>query len=322
MVTGLIIGIILVGVAFFVGSSVLIEYRKDRIPVLNYHRVVSNDNLVLCNKAAYVVSEKTFNDQMQFLKDSGYTTIDLDDYLYYKDHRKELPQKPFIITFDDGYENNYLFAYPILKNLGCKAVIYSVSDPGTSFFNSFEIPERLLSPGQMKELSASGISIQSHTKTHPHLKNLSDDEIRAELKDCKDALEAITRKPVVHMAIPYGSYDKRLFKIARETGYKTLEVPGRGTINLDTDPYQLRRIAVHANTTIEELDKIVSSPAYAIMNRLYAAAHLTIRRTLGKEIEDRLKRLSAAFGLDNPARLITVALGALIIMLVLYFLIT
>ena len=318
MVTGLIIGIILVGVAFFVGSSVLIEYRKDRIPVLNYHRVVSNDNFVLCKKAAYVVSENAFNDQMQFLKDNGYTAIDLDDYLYYKDHRKELPQKPFIITFDDGYENNYLYAYPILIKLSYKAIIYSVSDPSTYFFKSFEIPERLLSPEQMRELSDNGISIQGHTSTHPRLKTLTDSEIRAELKTCKETLEAITGKPVIHMAIPYGSYDRRLFNIARELGYQTIEVPGRGTINLDTAPYRLRRIAIHSDTTIEELRKIVSSPLFAVVNRLYAAVHLAMRRTLGQNIEGKFKTAFAQLGLDNPIRFAKFAIGVLIVALILY----
>jgi peptidoglycan/xylan/chitin deacetylase (PgdA/CDA1 family) len=321
MVTGLILGIIIVGVALFVGRSVLIEYRKDRIPILNYHRVVSKDNLVLCKKGAYVVSERAFNDQMQFLKDNGYTTIDLDDYLYYKDHRQELPQKPFIITFDDGYENNYRYAYPILRNLKYKAIIYSVSDPNTYFFKSFEIPERLLSPEQMRELSDHGISIQGHTTTHPRLKTLTDGEIRSELKACKETLEAITGKPVIHMAIPYGSYDKRLFNIARELGYKTIEVPGRGTINLDTDPYRLRRIAIHSDTTIEELQYIVSSPLFAVVSRLYAAVHLLVRRTLGPYIEDRFKVVFAQLGLDNPWRLAKLAIGVLIIIVILYLLI-
>jgi peptidoglycan/xylan/chitin deacetylase (PgdA/CDA1 family) len=310
--------ILLFACAVFMWRVARIEYRTDRIPVLNYHRIVSNENLALCKKNAYIISESAFREQLQFLKDNGYTTIDLDDFLYYKAHRNELPPKSLIITFDDGYENNYLYAYPILKNFKYKAVIYSVSDPNTDFFNSFEIPERLLSPEQMRELSNNGISIQSHTKTHPHLKYLSNDLIKAELKDCKDTLEAITQRPVIHMAIPYGSYDRRLFRIAQEVGYKTLEIPGRGTINLDTDPYRLRRIAIHSNTTIAELQKIVSSPFFAIVNRLYAATHLAVRRMMGQSIEEKLKRIFAQLGLDNPVRFAKFAIGVLIVALILY----
>lgn len=286
-----------------------LENRPDRIPVLNYHRIVLDKDIALCKKESYVVPESAFREQMQYLKKHGFTTIDLDDFLHYREHREELPARPVIITFDDGYENNYLHAYPILREHGFKAVIYSVSDPGADFFSGFEIPERLLTPGQMKELSDNGISIQGHTATHPHLKDLSDADIHRELSVCKSALEAVTGRPVRHMAIPYGSYDRRLFPIARQVGYKTLEVPGRGTINPDTDPYHLGRMAVHGGTSMAEFEKILFSPGYAVIGRLYAAAHLALRRFMGKAIEDRIKNLCAAFGLDNPVRLMKVAAG-------------
>jgi peptidoglycan/xylan/chitin deacetylase (PgdA/CDA1 family) len=124
-------------------------------------------------------------------------------------------------------------------------------------------------------------------------------------------LESVTCKPVVHLAIPYGSYDKRVFNIARKLGYKTIAVPVNGTINLATDPYHLRRFSVHNSTTVRELESIVSSPLYAIINRLYAAGHLIIRYTLGQKFEGRLKTLFARFGLDNPKRLMLIAFTVL-----------
>ncbi len=103
--------------AALVGRLALLEFRRDRIPVLNYHRVVSDRDISRCARGAYVVSETEFEKQMCHLKDRGFTAIDLDDYLYYREHRSELPPKPIIITFDDGYENNYLYAYPALKRM-------------------------------------------------------------------------------------------------------------------------------------------------------------------------------------------------------------
>lgn len=313
-----IIAILAAGIGAYIVRLWFLENRSDRIPVLNYHRIVTDSDMHRCKKESYVVSESAFKMQMQYLKEHGFTPIDLNDFLYYKEHPHELPSRPVIITFDDGYENNYLYAYPILKQYGFKAIIYSVSNPTNEFFSGFEIPERLLSPDQMQELSTNGISIQGHTATHPYLKDLSDAQIYQELVQCKHTLEAITGKPVCHMAIPYGSYDSRLFAIARQVGYKTLEVPGRGTINLATEPYCLRRMAVHADTSMEEFEKMLLSPAYAVIGRLYAAAHLAIRRLLGKRVEDRIKKICAAIGLDNPGRMTLIVTLVLISLAILY----
>ena len=292
-----------------VGRLALLEFRRDRIPVLNYHRVVSDQDISRCTKNAYVVSETEFKEHMCHLKDKGFTAIDLDDYLYYREHRSELPPKPIVVTFDDGYENNYLYAYPALKECGFKAVIYSISDPEATFFNDFEFPERLLSPAQMKELSDNGISIQGHTHSHVVLKFQTDETIERELASCKKTLEAITGRPVRHMAIPYGVFDKRLFEIARRMGYRTLEVPGRGTINLDTDLFRLRRLSVHNLTTLPQLDKMVSSPLNTLLHRLYALGHLAIRNTVGLGVEEKLKLLLSKIGLDNPESLLKFAVG-------------
>jgi peptidoglycan/xylan/chitin deacetylase (PgdA/CDA1 family) len=312
----LLISIILSGIGFSLGRFAIIEYRRDRIPILTYHRIVSPENISLCKKESYVVSESNFKQHMGFLQEQGFTTIDLDDYLYFRQHKNELPPKPVIITFDDGYENNYLYAYPVLKSLGFKAVIYSVSDPDAKEFNMFEFPEHLLSPEQMRELSRNRISIQGHTKSHAYLKFLTDDKIREELEDCKNMLESVTTRQVIHLAIPYGSYDKRVFNIARKLGYKTIAVPGNGTINLDTDIYHLRRFSIHNSTTVRELEHIVASPLYAIVNRLYAAGHLIIRYTLGQKFEGRLKTLFARYGMDTPNRLAATAFAAFMLILI------
>lgn len=306
------IAILIVATVMIVKFFIL-EFRKDRIPVLIYHRIVTDSNLSRCKKASYVVSVGNFTQQMQYLKDSGYVAIDLDDYLYCRDNPQQLPAKPVIITFDDGYENNYYYAYPVLKKFGFKAVIYCVADAESSFFASFELPERLLAPQQMKELSENGISIQGHTTTHPHLKYLADEEIYCELKQCKDVLEGITGKPVIHMAVPYGSMDKRLLKIARETGYKTVSVPGKGTVNLDTDPFDIKRLSIHSTTNLAQFARLLSSPAYVILQRVYATGHLFVRHVFGQPFEKKLKLLFARFGLDDAEKLAKLA-GVLVVL--------
>jgi peptidoglycan/xylan/chitin deacetylase (PgdA/CDA1 family) len=296
------------------------EFRSDRIPVLNYHRVVADGDFYRCTENAYAVAESDFEKQMGHLHARGFTAIDLDDYLHYREKRSELPAKPIIITLDDGYENNYRYAYPAFKKYGFKAVIYSISDPEAPFFDDFELPERLLSPAQMKELSDNGVSIQAHTHTHPYLKFETDESIEHELATCKSTIEAITGRPVRHMAIPYGVFDRRVFAIAERTGYRTIQIPGRGTINLDTDPFRLRRLSVHDRTTLSQLDKMVSSRLNAMIHRLYAFGHLAIRNTVGHGVERRIRLLLAKAGLDNPEGLFRFGIGVVVVAAGLYLL--
>ncbi len=294
---------ILIGASLMIARFFMLEFRKDRIPILIYHRIVPDEDFLKCRKASYVVTLGNFTAQMNYLKVNGFVTIDLDDYLHFRQNPKRLPDKPVIITFDDGYENNYHYAYPVLKKYAFKAVIYAVADPHCPFFSSFELPERLLSPRQMKELCENGISIQGHTTTHPYLKYLTDDEIYQELKKCKDTLEHITGKPVIHMAVPYGSMDNRLLRIARDTGYKTVSVPGKGTINLDTDPFAIKRLSIHSTTNLGQFARLLNSPAYIVLQRIYAAGHLFVRRVFGQSFEKKLKVLFARFGLDDAEKL-------------------
>jgi peptidoglycan/xylan/chitin deacetylase (PgdA/CDA1 family) len=303
---------------FILARYFILENRRDRIPVIIYHRLVSDEDLMLCRKFSYVVSLSNFEQQMRYLKEEGYVPIDLNDYLFYKEHPHDLPEKPVIISFDDGYENNYRYAFPILKKYGFKAVIYSITDPDAPLFLQFELPEKLLSPEQMKELSDNGISIQGHTATHPYLKEIDEKGIYRELTECKEIIEKITGKPVVHMAVPYGSMDDRLFKIARDVGYKTLSIPGKGTINLASDPYDIKRLSVHNNTTIKQFSMLVGSPTYAVLNRIYAMSHLFIRKTFGRKFEKKLKVIFAQYGLDDAEKLAKIGIVAFIIIVFLY----
>ena len=297
--------VILVGIATvaIVAHFARQEFRSDRIPIIIYHRIVADETIGRCHKSSYVISASNFAAQMQWLHDNGWTPIDLDDFLHYRQHPQDLPAKPLIISFDDGYENNYLYGLPILKKLGFKAVIYSVSDPASAFFNEFETPERLMSAQQMRAMTAAGITIQGHTATHPHLKELNDKQIETELRTCKSVLEQITDAPVLHMAIPFGSWDRRLRPIVQKCGYQTLAVPGKGTNNLKTPPLALRRLSIHRSTSLAEFEKILTSRWLAVINRIYAAMHLAIRYTIGQGVEKKIKKLFACIGLDNPVRL-------------------
>ena len=97
---------------------------------------------------------------MQYIKDRGYEPISFEQLIEYHENRRELPEKPIIITFDDGYLSNYELAYPILKEFNFKAAIFVI---GVSFGNK-DLAYPHFGWAEAREMKASGlVSIESHT---------------------------------------------------------------------------------------------------------------------------------------------------------------
>lgn len=137
---------------FFACSIAFMQINfPGKVPILVYHCV--GDNPAAPDGDALFVTKENFEKQMIFLKNMGYTTI------FAKDLNNPLPRRPIVLTFDDGYENNYTEAFPILQKYKMKATIFVVG-------GMIEEPGKLkrLSWDQMKEMEQSGIiDIQSHT---------------------------------------------------------------------------------------------------------------------------------------------------------------
>ena len=138
-----------------------------KIIVFNYHQVDNKANPL-------AVSPANFEAQMKFLVDSGCITITPDELYAGLNGEIELPPKPVLITFDDGYIDNYTNAFPILKKYNLRATIFIIP-AFTSVYPGYMTWE------QLKEMESNGITIESHTLTHPKLEELPDDEIRNEL---------------------------------------------------------------------------------------------------------------------------------------------
>lgn len=153
-----------------------------------------------------------------------------------------------ILTFDDGYVDNYTEMFPILQKYGAKATVFLISDqidkPG------------YLSREQILEMSASGlVSFQSHTKTHRDLTKLSEADIRTEFRYSKYVIESITGKPVKAVSYPEGQYTDKLTKIARDyftRAYSTLPRPTPRREEL----YAISRKSVVRECTLEQFWKM------------------------------------------------------------------
>lgn len=203
------------------------------IPVLTYHCI---DDKPWSIKSLFV-SVKDFDRQMKYLRDNNYTPIDFGQL---KDAQNI--NKPVIITFDDGYEDNYTKAYPILKKYNMKATIFVIS----GYINK----KWYLKASQIKKMTDL-VDFQDHTFDHPHLKSISSKRIEYEMIKSKKAIEKITGKAVCCLSYPYGEYDKRVLSIAqRHFTYGVTTKFGFFYKTEQKNEYQIKRIDVKMNDFI------------------------------------------------------------------------
>ena len=142
-----------------------------KVLVLNYHMVNSM-------YISLSIEPEDFDWQMKYLVEHGYHTISPDDLYDFLAGQGTLPDRPVLITFDDGYVDNYTNAYPILKKYNLKATIFVV----TGFLSK---RKGYLTWDQLREMEQNGIAIESHTVTHAPLPDLPDERIREELVESK-----------------------------------------------------------------------------------------------------------------------------------------
>lgn len=210
-----------------------------KILVLNYHQIANSHN-------ALAVPINDFDTQMKFLAESGCITITPEELYAGLNGEIELPPKPVLITFDDGYIDNYTNAFPILKKYGLRATIFVIP----SFTDSYP---NYLTWEQLKEMEENGITIQSHTMTHPKLEELPDDEIRNELITSKNTLEENLGHPIEFLAYPTGTYNLHIAGIAQDVGYKGAFTIKYGIVDKGSNFFALERVPIfHTATTMKD----------------------------------------------------------------------
>ena len=211
---------------------------KKSIPILYYHAV--NDHIEGIEEL--FVSPIELEKQMAFLKRNDYTVITFDQI---KDIRNI--ENPIIITFDDGYEDNYSYAYPVLKKYGFQATIFLCSEfIDKSFY---------LSTAQIKEM-ATLINFQGHSISHPYLTRLANEEVDKELGESKKIIESITAKGVNVFAYPIGDYDQRIMDITKKY-YKYAVLNGGGIYTEGDGDYEIKRVYIPRNLDIEGFSRKV-----------------------------------------------------------------
>ncbi|WP_018085490.1 polysaccharide deacetylase family protein [Desulfurispora thermophila] len=218
------------------------------VPVLMYHKV--NPDPRTGGLGLRVPPDK-FAWQMDFLASHGYHTVSLLDVLAAWQGQKKLPSRPVVITFDDGYLDNYTYALPILRQHGFTATVFVVA--GTvGGINSFDYPVRqprnvMMGWDEIKKMQQAGITIGSHTLNHPHLADLTADQQAYQLRRSKEILEEHLGRPVDVLCYPYGSYNEETLRQAAAAGYWVAVTTVQGLAVPADAPYRLKRIRIRGD---------------------------------------------------------------------------
>lgn len=225
---------------------------ESRLPVLMYHRVGEADNDW---ERKYCVSPERFAAQMRALEARGWKAIGLDTFFAALDGGLELPQRSFLLTFDDGFLGVHEHAAPILSALGWPATVFLVSsligkrDSWCEAHNPSGATYPLMDAGQIRELQGQGFRFESHTRSHADLPTLDDDALRAELAGSRADLEDLLGNRIDYLAYPFGRYDERVLKAARAAGYAAAFSTQPGFNRHDIDRFRLRRLDVFGTDT-------------------------------------------------------------------------
>ena len=205
------------------------------VPVLMYHAVGDE----IWGYSDLFVSAASMEEQLQYLQENGYEAIWFSDLAHIEDY-----EKPVILTFDDGYDDNYTVLYPLLEKYQTKATIFVI---GNAMGSTHKMTQE-----QVYEMAASGlVSIQSHTYTHGNLSAMDEAALRQEMELSNAALAAATGQIPYVLCYPEGKYSYLTMDIAKEYYSFALRMDG-WTYQTGMDPYQVPRSFVSRRITLPD----------------------------------------------------------------------
>jgi len=232
----LIIALVFLAIAcFFLISS------GYTVPILMYHSIGYREG-------SFFVTPENFNRQMEYIKKKGYEVITLDRLVRSIRDKEPLKRNKVVITFDDGYRDNFKYAYPVLKKFNFSATVFLVTDFMGRYFEGSG--NEFMKWDEVSAMSKGGISFGGHTKTHLDL-GLIKDEARAfaEIAGSKKAIEDRIGTPADFFCYPSGAFNEAVKELVARAGYKGACTTNRGFTKFNRDVYELKRIKVTNSDT-------------------------------------------------------------------------
>jgi peptidoglycan/xylan/chitin deacetylase (PgdA/CDA1 family) len=231
-----------------------------RVPVLMYHEIAD----ATVTPSVLAVSPEVFADQLAYLGDAGFNAITAGELsAILRGGGGELPERPVVLTFDDGYGDFYTQALPLLKQHGFTATVFQT----TGWVGEEGTEKRMLNWRELAELEQTGIEIGAHTCTHPQLDQLPENLLHEELYVSKSLLEDKLGLRVPGLAYPYGYSSAQVRRVAKEIGYDYAYAVGNAMTTSTADAFTLPRLTVRRNTSMDEFRKMVNGQDTLTMQR-------------------------------------------------------
>jgi peptidoglycan/xylan/chitin deacetylase (PgdA/CDA1 family) len=183
------------------------------VPIFLYHYVEELPAGADEIRQNLTVSPAEFAAQLQYLADNGYHTITLEHLYYHLWEGLPLPEKPVVLTFDDGYRDAYEVVFPLLKRYGFVGTFFIFTAPVEEDNLSY------LTWSMIEEMSWSGMEIASHGQRHVGVAGLSNETLMKEVHESKLKIESRIGRPVHFFCYPYGVYDTAAIAALQSSGY-------------------------------------------------------------------------------------------------------
>jgi peptidoglycan/xylan/chitin deacetylase (PgdA/CDA1 family) len=224
------------------GEPITAEFE---LPILMYHRALPElppDD----PEGLSTVTTAELEAELAYLRCAGYTTMTVAQMFDVLDGKLRMPERPIILTFDDGTADHYSYVFPLLRRYGLTASFSIVT-------GTVGQGKEYLTWEQVREMSGAGMEMLSHTVTHLNLNEADESEIAAELAEAKETLEEQTGQPVRYFVYPSGEpfrsgtadREVAVATMLRQTGYRGALLAGLSQVTQDPSrPFQLHRMRI------------------------------------------------------------------------------
>ncbi|MEV3854630.1 polysaccharide deacetylase family protein [Streptomyces sp. NPDC050095] len=229
------------------------------VPILMYHSVAREPSPAT---RALSVSPEQFAEQMEILaglRCTPLTTAELAGI--WRGGGRVLPDRPVLITFDDGYEGVHGHALPALAKHGFASTLFVSTGWLRGAYDTGGGLDTMLDWDQVRALAGQGTEIGGHSHTHPQLDQLPDDDLEFELRRCKEIVAGELGEAPLSFAYPYGHSDRRVRHAVRAAGFAQSLAVGNALARRRQGPYALQRVTVRRSTDAGEFERLVEGRA-------------------------------------------------------------
>ena len=252
--------------------------EKKKIPILMYHSI---SNHASPKFRQFTVSPTLFAEHMAYLHQHRYTPMTVTQFLAaHSQNGAKLPERPVVLTFDDGFADFYTEALPVLRRYGFAATLYVATGfiNGTSRWlqHEGEANRPMLTWDQLSEIGANGIECGGHSHSHPQLDTLSPAQASREIVQSKRLLEEHMGQDVLSFAYPFGYYTASIRRQVQEAGYTSACAVKHAMSSEMTDPFALARLMVKSNTDVDALAALLDDRSSLMLTTMYSRARTPV----------------------------------------------